>query len=63
MSYFVIGGLVIAVLLGFGAGFMTHKRSDRWCPACGSTLRCTSCAGHPTHFEAQRLLNNAASPR
>lgn len=60
---FVILGLVLAVLVGFVAGFVTRKRSERWCPACGSTLCCPSCAGQPTQFEARRRLDPASSPQ
>jgi hypothetical protein len=60
---FLIAGLAIAVLLGFLVGFVTSKRSERWCPACGSTLRCTFCADRPTQFQARRRLHAASSPR
>jgi hypothetical protein len=33
-----------ATLLGFLAGMLTIKRSARWCPVCGGTLRCPDCA-------------------
>ncbi len=46
----------LAVALGFIAGMATLKRSTRWCPACGSILRCTSCAGRPTPQETRARL-------
>ncbi len=31
---------VLGITLGFIAGLITFKRSNRWCPACGGQLRC-----------------------
>jgi hypothetical protein len=35
---------VLTALLGFVAGMLTFKRSQRWCPRCGIALRCLECA-------------------
>jgi NADH pyrophosphatase NudC (nudix superfamily) len=32
-----------AMMIGFVGGFATFKRSHRWCPGCGSMLRCGEC--------------------
>lgn len=40
---YVIVAAILALLLGFGAGVMTFKRSSVWCQDCGKTLRCPSC--------------------
>ena len=36
---------IFAAMLGFIAGLVTFKRSNRWCPRCGSTLVCPECPG------------------
>jgi len=36
-----------ALAVGFIAGLLTLKRSNRWCPSCGHTLACTQCAHQP----------------
>ena len=51
MGYLVVA--VVALLLGFGAGFVTVKRSSHWCAVCGFALRCTHCAGQPTWSQAR----------
>jgi hypothetical protein len=33
-----------ALLVGFVAGFVTYRKSRRWCVVCGATLRCPDCA-------------------
>ncbi len=45
-----------ALAIGFLAGMVTFKRSLRWCPIDGSTLRCPACSGHPTPVEARTIL-------
>jgi hypothetical protein len=40
---YAIAAVIIALMLGFGAGLMTFKRSSMWCPGCGKTLRCDAC--------------------
>ena len=35
--------VVLVAVTGFVAGFLTFKRSNRWCPRCGGTLRCEAC--------------------
>jgi len=47
---------MVALVLGFAAALLTVKRSSRWRPVCGSTLRCTSCRGNPTPREAASRL-------
>ncbi|WP_434742451.1 hypothetical protein [Micromonospora sp. SH-82] len=32
-----------ALLVGFAAGFALFKRSQRWCPGCGSMISLTHC--------------------
>ena len=39
--------VILALAVGFAAGFITFKRSTRWCPSCGATLRCAECPGRP----------------
>jgi hypothetical protein len=43
----------LALVLGWLAGMLTHKRAERWCPACGSHLKCLDCAKAGLH-----VLNN-----
>lgn len=45
----------VALVLGFAAGFITFKRSNRWCTSCGAKLRCEACNAH--------LLNMAEAKR
>jgi NADH pyrophosphatase NudC (nudix superfamily) len=35
---------VLALLAGFAAGFAVFKRSERWCPGCGSLMTETHCS-------------------
>jgi hypothetical protein len=39
----LVATAVLALVLGFAAGFTTFKRSTRWCPTCGATLCCVEC--------------------
>jgi len=39
----MVGGFVVVAALGWLAGMLTFRRSLRWCPRCGETLRCGSC--------------------
>jgi hypothetical protein len=39
----IVVGLVAVAGLGWLAGMLTFRRSHRWCPRCGQTLRCTAC--------------------
>jgi hypothetical protein len=39
------GVAVVALVVGFLAGFVTFRRSLRWCPGCGAFLRCPDCPG------------------
>lgn len=36
--------VIPALLVGFVAGFVTYRKSRRWCVACGATLSCPDCA-------------------
>jgi hypothetical protein len=48
VNYAYIGMAVAALLLGFVAGLLTFKRSNRWCPTCGHPLICkANCGGRP----------------
>jgi hypothetical protein len=42
MSYTHLVITVAALLVGYLAGLLTFKRSNRWCPACGSSLVCAA---------------------
>jgi hypothetical protein len=39
----------LALVLGWLAGMLTHKRAERWCPVCGSRLKCLECAESGRH--------------
>ena len=56
MNYAYLGSLIAAVAVGFVAGFALFKRSNQWCPGCGTALRCTQCAGQPTAHEARESM-------
>jgi len=43
MLPYVIGSVVLALVVGFVAGFVTFRRSLKWCAVCGAGLRCTDC--------------------
>lgn len=34
---------LLSGILGFLAGLATLRRSERWCPQCGSTTACPDC--------------------
>jgi hypothetical protein len=46
--YLSLGVVPAALLLGYLAGLLTFKRSNRWCPACGANLRCPTCESPAT---------------
>lgn len=48
---------IVAIILGFLAGLLTFKHKQRWCPGCGSALRCVQCPGQPTPDQARRALS------
>jgi len=56
VSYAYLGSLIVAVVAGFVAGFALFKRSHRWCPGCGTALRCTQCPGQPTPHKARQSM-------
>ena len=43
----LVAGLGLALVMGFGAGFLTFKRSLMWCPECGAILQCRECPAQP----------------
>jgi hypothetical protein len=47
--YLLIPMLAGIALLGWVAGMWTHKRSEHWCVACGSQLRCVHCLRAGAH--------------
>ncbi|GAA1799287.1 hypothetical protein GCM10009835_16970 [Planosporangium flavigriseum] len=55
---YVVTTAVIALIVGFVVGLTTFKRSSRWCPACGSILRCVSCPNRPAPFEIRKAGTN-----
>lgn len=54
MGYVVMS--FVGLVIGFAAGFLLVKRSTRWCPSCGSDLKCTRCTGNPTLREVRPTL-------
>jgi hypothetical protein len=50
MATLAAGAVVAALVIGFLAGFVTFRRSLRWCPTCGAGLRCLECPGRPLPF-------------
>jgi hypothetical protein len=51
-------GTGLALVLGWLAGMLTHKRAERWCPACGSRLKCLHCAKAGLH-----VIGTPGAPR
>lgn len=43
MNVLLGGGVIGFTALGWVAGMVTFRRSRRWCPECGGTLRCINC--------------------
>ena len=41
--------VVLALVVGWLAGMVTHKRAERWCPVDGSTLTCRHCTTAGLH--------------
>lgn len=41
--------VLLALVVGWLAGMVTHKRAERWCPIDGSTLTCPHCATAGLH--------------
>ena len=57
MGYASIPVIMAALLLGFFAGLLTFKRSQQWCPSCGTTLCCPACGARrstPRRLGAER---------
>ena len=48
--------VLAAVTIGFLAGLLTFRRTERWCPLCGAVTRCPECPGHPTPNEARLAI-------
>jgi hypothetical protein len=42
--YLALVAAPAAAIIGWIAGMYTLRRSQRWCPRCGDTLRCPMCA-------------------
>jgi hypothetical protein len=42
---YAIGSAALALVIGYVAGFVTFRRSLRWCPICGAGMSCVECAG------------------
>ena len=36
----LISAVIAAMVIGFLAGMLTLRKSQQWCPRCGSTMRC-----------------------
>jgi hypothetical protein len=51
--------VVAALAVGFAAGFVTFRRSLRWCPGCGASLCCPQCPRRPLPVPA---ASSAAMP-
>jgi hypothetical protein len=43
MVYVLVGAMLGALIVGWLSGMVTFKRSQSWCPACGSRLSCADC--------------------
>ena len=48
--------VAVSMLVGFLAGVVAFKRTERWCPGCGATLKCVDCPGNPSPDEVRRML-------
>lgn len=44
MLTYMIASVIPALVVGFGAGFTTFRRSLQWCQVCGAGMRCIECA-------------------
>lgn len=53
-SYLSLGGLFVALFLGWVAGMFTYQRSRRWCGRCGVTLTCPHCRHAAAKYRNQR---------
>jgi hypothetical protein len=59
----LIVALVGAIGFGFLAGFLTFKRSLRWCQVCGSYLQCPDCLRRAQSTHAGAVEANRASAK
>jgi hypothetical protein len=59
MLLYVIGSAVLALIIGFTAGFVTFRRSLQWCPVCGAGLCCVEC----THRRISRATSQHTAAR
>ena len=41
--------VILALVVGWLAGMVTHRRAERWCPVDGSMLTCPRCATAGLH--------------
>ena len=54
MSYLI--PTVSCLVVGFLAGLLAFRRTERWCPHCGAVARCPECPDHPTPNEARLAI-------
>jgi hypothetical protein len=45
----MVVGISVALIVGWLAGMLTHRRAERWCPADGSRLTCVQCQRAGVH--------------
>lgn len=50
----VIPALIAVAALGWLGGMLTLKRSQRWCPRCGTALQCPDCHRAGLHVTTGR---------
>jgi len=62
MDYLYAVTAAAGLIAGFVGGLVTFKRSLRWCPGCGATLRCLECAGQPTPRHVREPLRAGGQP-
>lgn len=56
-----LAAVMVALVLGFGVGLAVFKRSERWCPGCGSLLTELHCP-HRGTAPAARLPEAVRHP-
>ena len=54
-----IGSLLAVALFGWVAGMWTHRRSEHWCPECGTRLACPECRRAGLHSLPSRRDQDA----
>jgi hypothetical protein len=53
---------LVGLLLGFGAGFTTFKRSLTWCNHCGRRLQCLNCLRVAQTAAPRRMQRYSSEP-